>query len=115
MMEVRIKFFLLSKKLLRVLITDKSEVNLISPNVMEEIEQDDCNHAYCGYYNDEYCIEFSMGKYEDCAACKISSDSHGVILRRSWIKKKHAIYDLETCLLKLISCGQWYGLKTLPQ
>ena len=53
MVEVRTKFSLPSRKLLRVLIIDQSVKNLISLSVVEEIEQDERNHAYCGYYNDE--------------------------------------------------------------
>lgn len=38
-----------------------------------------------------------------------------MILGKTWIAERYATHNLETFLLKLISCGQWYGLKTLPQ
>lgn len=119
MMEVRTKFSLASRKLLRVLIIDQSKENLTSPSVVEEIEQDARNHAYCRHYNDKYCIEFSIRRYVrryvDGTACKISSECQGVLLGRTWIAERHATYNTVTRLLKLKSCGQWYGLTTIPQ
>lgn len=47
--------------------------------------------------------------------CKVSSEYHEVVLGKSWFAKRCTTYDMETCLLKLISCGQWHGFKTLPQ
>lgn len=114
-MEVITKFSLPSGKLLKVLITDQSAKNLISLSVVEKIEQDERNHAYCGYYDDQYVIKFSMERYVDCVGWKISMECSGVILGRTWIAERCATYNVETCLLKLISCSQWYGLTTLLQ
>lgn len=38
-----------------------------------------------------------------------------MILGKSWIVEIRATSDVEMCLLKLISCDQWYDLKTLSQ
>lgn len=97
------------------LISNHFEENLISTRVVEKIQQNEQDQIYCGYYEEDFAIQLTMGQYEDSVECKVSSENCGVIFGKPWIAERHAMYDEEACMLKLFNYGLRYGRITLPQ
>lgn len=107
MVEVRTKFSLSSGKLLRVLINNRFEENLISARLVEKILRNESDRIYCEYFEDYFGYQFTMGHYEGNVECHVSLEDCGVIFGKPQITKRSATYDTEIDILQLFSCGLW--------
>lgn len=94
MIEVRTKFNLSSRKLFKVLISDRFEKNYISTHMIEKILEDEENQNVCHYYGDGFYLQFGHGPYTNDLECKISPlEDHEIVLGKSWINERHVNYD----------------------
>lgn len=68
-LQIRTEFVFPSEKEVKVLISDKYDMNLISTIFVEELLEDPVAQSFCGYVEKGFVIQFKQGKYVNGAEC----------------------------------------------